>query len=220
MTIKPLLDFIAEHESESAARRLKVSSYDVVWSGISKKHRPLSLQRMTVGEILNWQDSIDPIYRSEASGRYQIMEDTLRGLYAEAGVKLTDLYDARTQDRLAVQLLKRRGLDRYLAGKMTAEQFANSLAKEWASLPVVTGAKKGKSFYAGDGLNASLVDVGPFLAAVRAVKDAPTVAPAPVSHKAERKPQIGVGGLIAAILAGLGLWLADLFEPIRNFFGG
>ena len=110
MTIKPLLDFIAEHESEGAARRLKISAYDVVWSGISKKHRPASLQRMTVGEVLNWQDSIDPVYRSEASGRYQIMEDTLRGLYAEAGVKLTDYYNAATQDRLAVQLLKRRGL--------------------------------------------------------------------------------------------------------------
>ena len=219
MTIKPLLDFIAEHESEGAARRLKISAYDVVWSGISKKHRPASLQRMTVGEVLNWQDSIDPVYRSEASGRYQIMEDTLRGLYAEAGVKLTDYYNAATQDRLAVQLLKRRGLDRYVAGKMTVEQFANSLAKEWASLPVVSGAKKGKSFYAGDGLNASLVDVGPFLAAVRAVKDAP-VEVAPVSHKPERKPQIGVGALVAAIMAGLGLWLADLFEPIRNIFGG
>jgi hypothetical protein len=219
MTIKPLLDFIAEHESEGAARRLKISAYDVVWSGISKKHRPASLQRMTVGEVLNWQDSIDPVYRSEASGRYQIMEDTLRGLYAEAGVRLTDYYNAATQDRLAVQLLKRRGLDRYVAGKMTVEQFANSLAKEWASLPVVSGAKKGKSFYAGDGLNASLVDVGPFLAAVRAVKDAP-VEVAPVSHKPERKPQIGVGALVAAIMAGLGLWLADLFEPIRNFFGG
>lgn len=219
MTIKPLLDFIAEHESEGAARRLKISAYDVVWSGISKKHRPASLQRMTVGEVLNWQDSIDPVYRSEASGRYQIMEDTLRGLYAEAGVRLTDYYNAATQDRLAVQLLRRRGLERYVAGKMTAEQFANSLAKEWASLPVVSGAKKGKSFYAGDGLNASLVDVGPFLAAVRAVKDAP-VEVAPVSHKPERKPQIGVGALVAAIMAGLGLWLADLFEPIRNFFGG
>lgn len=43
---------------------------------------------------------------------------------------------------------------------------------------------------------------------------------APVSHKAERKPQIGVGALVAAIMAGLGLWLADLFEPIRNMFGG
>jgi len=44
---------------------------------------------------------------------------------------------------------------------------------------------------------------------------------APVSHKApSRSPQIGVGGLIAAILAGLGIYLADLFEPIRNLFGG
>lgn len=43
----------------------------------------------------------------------------------------------------------------------------------------------------------------------------------PVSHTtAKRSPQIGVGALVAAIMAGLGLWLADLFEPIRNLFGG
>lgn len=43
----------------------------------------------------------------------------------------------------------------------------------------------------------------------------------PVSHTtAKRSPQIGIGALVAAIMAGLGLWLADLFEPIRNLFGG
>ena len=43
---------------------------------------------------------------------------------------------------------------------------------------------------------------------------------APVAHTTERKPQFGVGALVAAIMAGIGLWLADLFEPIRNLFGG
>lgn len=43
----------------------------------------------------------------------------------------------------------------------------------------------------------------------------------PVAHTtAKRSPQIGVGALVAAIMAGLGLWLAELFEPIRNLFGG
>lgn len=35
-----------------------------------------------------------------------------------------------------------------------------------------------------------------------------------------KKPAFGIGALVAAIMAGLGLWLADLFEPIRNLFGG
>jgi hypothetical protein len=174
MTVDLLLDFIADHESEGAARRLKISAYDVVWSGIRKEHRPKRpLTTMTIGEVLAWQDSIDPVYRSEAAGRYQILEDTLRGLYAEAGLTLKSLFDRAGQDALAIALLKRRGLDKYLSGALTVKQFCNELAKEWASLPVVSGKGKGRSYYHGDGLNAALVDVAPFLAAVAAVKPEP-----------------------------------------------
>jgi hypothetical protein len=170
MQVKPLLDFIAEHESESAAKRLNVSAYNVVWNGIQPRHRPPKpLCTMTVAEVLAWQDSIDPLYPSEAAGRYQIMEDTLRVTALAAGVKLTDRFDERTQDNLAVHLMRGRGLNFYLNGEITAEQFANQLAREWASLPVVSGRKKGRSFYDGDGLNKSLVSVQPFLAAVRAI---------------------------------------------------
>jgi muramidase (phage lysozyme) len=187
MNIKPLLDFIAEHESESTARRLKISAYDVVWGGIRKQHRPpKSLRTMTVAEVLAWQDGIDPLYQSEASGRYQIMEDTLRVAHVAAGVRLTDLYDEKTQDRLAVHLMRGRGLDLYLNGAITAEHFANQLAREWASLPVVSGKKKGRSFYDGDGLNKSLVDVEPFLAAVRAVKQVTTTT---ANEAGPEKPQ-------------------------------
>jgi lysozyme len=55
----------------------------------------------------------------------------------------------------------------------------------------------------------------------RAEERALFLAPVAVEHKTQkRSPQIGVGALVAAIMAGLGLWLADLFEPIRNLFGG
>jgi hypothetical protein len=82
---------------------------------------------------------------------------------------------------------------------MTAEAFANSLAKEWASLPVVTGKKKGQSYYSGDGLNKALVNVEPFLAAVRAARDG---APAPVDHVAPaRAPVTGWPAFLAALLA-------------------
>ena len=180
--IKPLLDFIAKHESETTARKLGISAYNVVWGGIQKAdHPPRPLVSMTIGQVLSWQDRIDPRYRSEAAGRYQILEDTLRGLYDEAGLTIDSLFDARGQDRLAESLLVRRGLRRFLAGSITAEDFANNLAREWASLPCVSGPKKGKSYYAGDGLNAALVDVKPFLAAVRAVAPAAPPAPAPQS---------------------------------------
>lgn len=169
MTTKPLLDFIAEHESETTARRLGISAYNVVWGGIRKAdHPPKPLVAMTIRQVLSWQDQIDPRYRSEAAGRYQILEDTLRGLYEEAGLGIDDLFSAANQDRLAEALLRHRGLQKYLSGSITEYDFANNLAKEWASLPCVTGPKKGRSYYSGDGLNAALVDVEPFLAAVRA----------------------------------------------------
>jgi muramidase (phage lysozyme) len=174
MSIQTLLDFIAKPESGG--------DYNIVWGGIAARDRPKKpMVQMTIGEVLAWQDSIDAKYQSEAAGKYQIMEDTLRGLYAEAGMTLSHPFDEGGQDRLAVQLLRRRGLNEYLAGKITAVTFANNLAKEWASLPVVSGPKKGLSYYAGDGLNKSHVSVDAFLAAVEAAAvDGPAMTPTSV----------------------------------------
>jgi muramidase (phage lysozyme) len=169
--MKQLLDFIAEHESEGAARRLQMSAYDIIWGGIKGAHRPPKpLTQMTIREVLAWQDRIDPLYRSEAAGRYQILEDTLRDLYVEAGMTLDSKFDKAGQDRLAMALLKRRGVDRFLHGYLSVNKFCNELAKEWASLPVVDGPKKGRSYYAGDGLNAAGVDVEPFVAVVQSMR--------------------------------------------------
>ncbi len=204
MNLEPILDFIAAHESEGAARQQKISSYDVVWGKIAAKDQPQKpLSAMTIAEVLAWQDSIDALYRSEAAGRYQIMEDTLRGLYREAGKTGDDLFDEDGQDDLAVALLRRRGLDQFLDGRLSAEDFANNLAKEWASLPMVTGPKKGRSYYDGDGLNKAGVDVVPFLAAVRAIK----VAPMPVDDSPAPVPAAKTGiwdALWRALMALLG----------------
>jgi len=192
--LNTLLAFIREPESGG--------DYNIVWGGIRKKHRPpYLLTTMTIKEVLAWQDSIDPIYRSEAAGAYQIMEDTLRDLYPHAGFDGSEVFGIDTQDRLAIALLKRRGLDRYLAGKLSTTKFANNLAREWASLPVVSGSQKGRSAYAGDGLNKSHVAVEPFLDAVRSVlaAPAPDYVPAKPSNEV---PEQGIwAALIAAILS-------------------
>lgn len=205
MSVDALLDFIAKPESGG--------NFNIVYGGIKKQHRPnVPLTEMTIGEVLSWQDSIDPLYRSEAAGAFQIMEDTLRTLHVEAGLPKSALFSEENQRKLATQLLKRRGLDKYLAGKMTPEAFANELAKEWASLPVVSGPKKGRSYYAGDGLNKSHVSVEAFLAAVRSCLEAAKPLTRPVEHvketpKPERvKPKpVPVGGIAGAIAALVGL---------------
>ena len=193
MSVYTLLDFIAKPESGG--------DYNIVYGGIKKQHRPKKpLTQMTVNEVLSWQDSIDQWYPSEAAGKYQIMEDTLRPLAPQAGVRGLDLFDRKTQDKLAIQLLKRRGLDNYLAGTIGAEEFANNLAKEWASLPVVSGPNKGRSYYAGDGLNKSHVSVDAFLAAVHAVKAGDAI-PGPKREPDAKVKPAPVGGIIGAIVA-------------------
>lgn len=162
--VKELLDFISRQESRG--------NYNAIWGGIKKEQRPkLLLTQMTVSEVLAWQDSIDHLYQSEAAGRYQVLEDTLRGVYKEAGLRLDSPYDTIGQDAIGTALLKRRGLTSYIVGAISAKKFANNLAREWASLPVVTGPKRGRSYYAGDGLNKSHVTVEAFMLAVESVKN-------------------------------------------------
>ncbi|PIE10506.1 MAG: hypothetical protein CSA72_08345 [Rhodobacterales bacterium] len=139
--------------------------YNQVWGGIAAADRPpRALTTMTVNEVLAWQDSIDNRYNSEAAGRYQIMEDTLRDLVMSGAVSGNQLFNAQTQDACAVALMKRRGLDSYRAGHISAATFADRLAREWAGLPVQKDqrghkrhVRRGQSYYAGDSLNAATV---------------------------------------------------------------
>lgn len=194
MSVRTLLDFIAKPESGG--------DYNVVYGGIKPKDRPKKpLVTMTIAQVLAWQDSIDKLYPSEAAGKYQIMEDTLRPLPPSAGLLPSDLFNEVNQDKLATVLLKRRGLDKYLVGVISAEDFANNLAHEWASLPMVSGPKKGRSVYAGDGLNKSHVSVDAFLAAVRAVKDAPAQKPVADPPRPDPATKSPWAALLAFILS-------------------
>ena len=94
------------------------------------------------------------------------MSYTLDSLKKSLSLKGNEIFNVAFQDDLAVALMIRRGYMDYMRGNITATAFANNLAKEWASMPVVTpmqGAhrwlKAGQSYYAGDGLNKSLVSV-------------------------------------------------------------
>lgn len=144
-------------------------NYDIVYYG-SKIKTPRRLTQMTVGQVRAWQDqSVRAGSKSSAVGAYQIIRKTMDLLISMGALKRNELFSVAAQDRAAIALLKRRGLDTYKAGGMSAEAFANNIAKEWASFPVVTGSKKGRSYYAGDGLNKALIGVEPVMRAVRAI---------------------------------------------------
>ena len=141
--LRPLLDLLGQAEG---------AGYDTIVGYVNRSdYPPKPLTALTVDEVLAWQDSIDSKYNSEAAGRYQVMEDTLRGLRTRGIVIGTSLYNAKTQDDIAIALLKGRGLNRFLDGSITAEQFGNSLAQEWASFPIMDGPRRGQGYYARQG---------------------------------------------------------------------
>lgn len=169
--VKGLLNLIASVEAPLG--------YNQVYGGIRAADRPKArtgkeLTQLTVGQVLTWQDSIDHKYNSEASGRYQIMEDTLRGLVGQGAARTNELFNEATQDRLAIALMKRRGLAQYQRGQITSTEFGQRLSMEWASLPAFTNDKRGRratgqSYYAGDGLNRSHLSKQRVLNAIKAV---------------------------------------------------
>ncbi|MGI9504584.1 MAG: peptidoglycan-binding protein [Geminicoccaceae bacterium] len=197
---KPILDLIRQHESDGAAEgQGAASGYDVVWGRIKPEDRPpRPLCMMTVQDILDWQDSIDPEYQSEAAGAYQIMEDTLRGLVDNGQVDRNALFDERTQDRAALVLLDRRGWASCEAGIISPDYFCDRLAREWASLPVQRRQKgafrtveRGQSYYTGDALNTARADPDELLDAVNA---ALAVSPSKLIRYPEA--EIGAKGLV------------------------
>jgi uncharacterized protein (TIGR02594 family) len=163
-----LLDFIAGFESNG--------NYNAFFGNSTNKDKP-QFTAMAIGDVLQWQSNfVKKGAASSAVGRYQFIQPTLSGLLPELDLSSQVKFDEPTQDKLAIGLLKRRGLGRFLAKSLSADDFGVNLAKEWASLPVPKDVKKGKktvlkgqSFYAGDGLNKALVSVPALMAAISSV---------------------------------------------------
>lgn len=136
-----ILDFVAGPESGG--------NYNAYY-GHGGSTRDLST--MTLDRVVDWSRSRGTA--STATGRYQFMAETLKGLKAEMGLSGAERFTPELQDRMALQLLRRRGYDDFAAGRLSTAQFANRLAQEWAALPRFD---TGRSHYDGDGLNRSLV---------------------------------------------------------------
>lgn len=196
---KPILDMIAKHEAGPGAVRQQgvATDYDVVWGRIPREHRPQALlgaplTRLTIGQVLHWQrDVVARGSPSSAAGRYQFIRATLEGTRLLEGVALDARFDEATQDRLAVRLLIGRGWSQVVTNRMSVEDFADALAREWASLPVQSDQKgahrnveRGQSFYAGDNLNRASASPEEVIAAIRVALAAPGAEPGPVQPPA------------------------------------
>lgn len=149
-----LLDLIASMESGG--------DYNIVfWGATSQPTQPLTT--MTVSQARQYQQLLyDTGASSTAIGKYQIIDKTMDDIIADLSLDGTELFDESMQDTMAISLMNKRGYNEYLYEHITRDDFANNLAMEWASLPVVApiqGKTVGQSYYAGDGLNASHVSI-------------------------------------------------------------
>lgn len=109
----------------------------------------VDLVSMTLSQIDALQTRMlqhrENVWKSSALGRYQIVRTTLRSIRNTLNLPGSALYDADMQDRLACFLLGQRGIDKYLAGRLSEDTMLENLAKEWASLPTPGG----KGYYSG-----------------------------------------------------------------------
>jgi len=147
------LDFIAGYESRG--------NYNARFGAVANAEDP-TFTSMTIDQVLDWQDG----RKFSASGKYQIIRDTLLFLKSVMGLSGSELFDAAQQDAMGIRLLERRGLRDYRDGTMSRDDFALSVAREWAALPGVKSPFGATSVYAGDGVNRALVSVDAYLGAI------------------------------------------------------
>lgn len=142
--VDALKNLIGKHESGNDYNR-------VYGAGVKR----MPLEDMTVNEVLAWQKNyVRQGSPSSAAGKYQIVQDTLRGLKTEMKLTGEEKFDAKMQDKMFEHLAVRRGLNDYLSGKISQDKMMTNLSQEWASLPKNDG---GRSYYHGDGLNRASV---------------------------------------------------------------
>ncbi len=170
--------------------------YEIIF-GNRQNRLPKPITQMTLGDLIdaqkNWSSKqwVKKNWgisgaASSASGAAQFMRDTLIGLAKELHLSGSQLFDANLQDRLGYHLLKRRGYEDFMAGKISRTEFGKRLSQEWASFPVLApcqnGERKlvrGQSYYAGDGVNHALIRPEKIEALLTLVKQSPDKAPVP-----------------------------------------
>jgi conjugal transfer mating pair stabilization protein TraG len=146
----PLLNTIADGESNG--------NYNAYFG--NSRNVQVRFTSMTLQQVLDWQKNyVNGGSPSSAVGRYQIVRPTMLGLIKELELNLDEKFDKTLQDRMAITLLERRGARDFVEDKLTREQFAANLAKEWAALPRITGPNPTDSYYAADGLNKSRIGI-------------------------------------------------------------
>ena len=107
-----------------------------------------------------------------AMGRYQIQMATAKDVLKGAGIDASKFkFDQAGQDKIFELLLKRRGIDDFMSGKISKDKFAKNLSMEWAALPKDAS---GSGYYDGVGSNKSLTSYSSVLGQLDSLKQSGT----------------------------------------------
>ena len=122
--------------------------------GFSRRNE--NITNMSINQVVQYQKDyiahqrrlgIPETQRSAAVGAYQMLYPELAA--SKTGVPLTAKFNKKNQDRMADYYLNVAGYQQFIQGKITAEQFNNRLAVQFASLKTTGGG----GVYDTDGIN-------------------------------------------------------------------
>lgn len=136
-----LLESIAQYESKKGKEGYNsVNSISV----LKLKEKP-TLTKMTLIEVLKLQNALVAKGKSGAVGKYQFIPATLKETFYKAGIKMTDLFDAETQDTMIIKrLVLVRKYQEWREGLISDRHFVYELSKEFAS---IENPGTGKTYY-------------------------------------------------------------------------
>ena len=110
------------------------------------------LTQMTINEVRQLMSSTPKNKR--AMGKYQFVPGTFNDVVKQMGLSGDEIFSPEMQDKMIIhRLTTTRGMDRWMDGTLSDEEFMHRLAQEFASLP--SPKNNGNSLYGGVGLNKS-----------------------------------------------------------------
>ena len=167
---KVLAEFISTGESSTWQKQEgATSAYDSVYGYGLYGQPDTNLTEMTLQEAYDYARSQvtatkgqignpDPTLGTSAIGKYQFTTPTMidvvnnnpelfGGTWEQISADPNQKFDAEFQDNLFMGLATMEGLDDYLAGTMSREEFQNNLASRWQSIPKADGTYIGGAEY-------------------------------------------------------------------------
>jgi len=145
--------------------------------GFSRRNEDIT--NMSINQVVQYQKDyiahqrrlgIPETQRSAAVGAYQMLYPEVAA--SKTGVPLTAKFNKENQDRMADYYLNMAGYQQFINGRITAEQFNDRLAGQFASLKTTSG----RGVYDTDGINKAYEDL---LDLIKKSKPQPKITPVP-----------------------------------------